>query len=237
MQKKTKRFLTALLVLAASSVGLGSWFYGTGGAAGGGGDVAIDTTAIASQATPAASTLDLNITVASNSNRVLYVFTHSADDNRAVTSVVSDLDGAFDGSAAISSSDNSDYIRTECWVLTAPSTGAQVITVTWGENQDDLGVTGYSLYNVDQTTPNGTPQPDNTTNPTASVTVPSGGWAIAGVTSDDNTVVEDVGTDEKQVATVGDMGIAIGDRSTTGSLGWATGEGGGFIALPINKAP
>lgn len=182
-----------------------------GAAAGGGDTVTIDTSAQSTKDATAGipDTRTVAITVASNTNRALFITTPAGEgtlDVRTVDGVSSSVNGAFTHVAS-SDADNGTWSRTEWWYLLNPTAGAHTITVTYATGTtsiDSAAALAISLYGVHQTVPVGTPTVDASTGATGgtgAVTLSSGDMALGGISSDATTITTTAGTElQKQTS-------------------------------------
>lgn len=184
----------------------------------------------------------LNITVGNNSNRVLYVCVgvgiNTGADN--VTSVSSNVNGAF---TEVQQASDGNWVNSQIWRLTNPSTGAHVITVTFNLATQQA-TTAISLYNVNQTTPNGTPVVSTGTSGTSvtgTVTLGANDMALGFLGSDSETLSVTTGTQRQEVENVeSDTAYNMATNTGTGSVSvvWSqTSNGYAAITLPVNAAP
>jgi hypothetical protein len=119
--------------------------------------MAVLVDAAASESAPSyGTTLDIAITVASNTNRVLYAcFGQANQSHTDASSVVVQTGGSGESFSKVHNfASGSPAGGTEIWELKNPPTGSLTIRGTWGSGYGD-GIRGclISLYNVDQTTP------------------------------------------------------------------------------------
>lgn len=196
-------------------------------AAGGGGNTVTLDTSAKSATTSSIQSQTISITVASNSNRCLFVGTPSGETtlaDRAVDSVSSSVNGAFTHLAS-SDADNANFCRTEWWYLIAPTAGAHTITVTYtsgGGNTATACACAISLYNVDQTTPCDSPATDSSTTvstSTQSETLTAQQMMLGIIASDSNTSLTiNTGTErQKTEGVITDMCFALATNAGSGS--------------------
>ena len=212
-------------------------------AGGGGSNVTFDTSAKAGCGS--STTRTITITVANNSNRLLIVMPSAGDgtsSDRVVSSVSSDLDGAFTHVTSGDADDN-NFVRTEAWRKTAPTVGTHTITVTYGGTVIAAEAFAISLYGVDQTTPIGTPTTASATSaaPTGAVTLGSDDMAVGGITTDSETLSWTTGT-SRQVTENCDNDVSSGLATNTGTGSTSVtastiNQPYALVVLPVNGAP
>lgn len=257
MKKLTTIFFLLLLAVVAPAQMLNNpaWMRtqgssGSGGGGGGGSQTVTYDTSAKSTFTAASATASISITVGANANKVLYVFAGVGDGtlaNRTVDSVSSSVNGAF---TAVSSglADDGNFMHLESWKLVNPTAGAHTITVTYVPSGTAEQVLAFaiSLYNVDQTTPNGTPTVVNgsvaSTAPTAAVTLAANEMAIGAIATDSGPVLSVTTGTERQVTqnVAGDTAYSLASNTGSGSVSitWATGsEAYALVVIPVKGAP
>jgi hypothetical protein len=200
--------------------------------------VTIDTSAQSTKdaVTGIPDTRAVVITVASNTDRALFVCTPIGDAtlaNRTVNGVSSSLDGAFTHVGS-SDADNSNWSRVEWWYLLNPSVGAHTVTVTFASGTtalDSAAALAISLYGVDQTTPVGTPSTDASaasTGGSGTVTLASGDMALGGISSDATTITTTVGTEQQKQ-------IDVATASPDNCYELATNTGTGSVSITFTS--
>lgn len=119
------------------------------------------------------------------------------------------------------------------WYLTAPSTGAQTITVTYagGATCEQAEAMAISLYDVNQTTPVGATVQVNgsaasTAPTTGNVTLTANQMLVAGIATDSGNQV-DIATGvqrQSEINVGGDTAYALATNTGTGSVAitWTT---------------
>lgn len=126
------------------------------------GDVSLDTSFKQETANSgSAPSITRSVTVAANSNRALYVWALQMSPGFEFNSAADNTLTAAPTYAGVSMSllatQTSWTLRASLYRLLAPATGANNLVVQ-RSNPGGLAVLGASLYNVHQTTPEGTPQ-------------------------------------------------------------------------------
>jgi len=133
------------------------------------------TTGAMADATPSSFTIAHNTTdLDSSGNRLLVVRVVVLSVGN-ISSVSSDVDGAF---TLLQAFDGGDGTSVEIWYLKNPTAGAHTITVTADATNRRAGGGAVTYGNVDQTTPFGTPATASGTSTTPSVTVSSASGEI-----------------------------------------------------------
>lgn len=217
-------------------------------AAGGGNTVTIDTSSKTASPSSVTGANTISITVASNSDCVLFVGCAGGDNtigDRTVDSVSSNVSGAFTHVAA--DADNANFTRAEWWYLANPTAGINVITIVWNTagNTDCAWAAAISLYHVNTSAPVGTFQQDNATataSGSATVTIGSGGMALGVVCSDaDSMLTFTTGTEQQKTTGIAsDLCAGMATNSASGQIaftGSTPDTGFSLSVIPVASAP
>lgn len=175
----------------------------------------------------ATASYTMNATVGGGANRVLIVGVAILTTLGSVSSVASDVSGSFTKAIA---STNTGIARSEIWSLTAPATGAHVITVTLsGAISSDA--MWASVFNTDQTTPvEATGSATGTSGtPSASVTTATtGAYLLTHIASSNKTLTATAPAVllTSEVCTPGEGATATQTTTAAGSYSMAWGAVG-----------
>ena len=195
--------------------------------------------ASASGSTTGATSLTISHTVASQSNRLLIVTISTQGTINTVT-----YNGASMTKLGTTVTCGASACKGELWSLAAPTTGTHNVVITASASTSiQASVAGF--YNVDQTTPLGTPATGSGTTATATATVmTTTTQMVVDTVISDGTV--DVINNQSQtlvnnVNTSNMNGLSYkAAQSTSTTMSWnvegATGGNWAIIAVPINAA-
>ena len=133
----------------------------------------------------------LTINVPSNSNRVMYIFHAMQGTTNSCTTSSADFNGSAAtkiGEVGSSTNAGADYAYASMWRLIAPATGSHTVTANISSCTFDgyTRIIAFSIYNVNQTTPEGTCATTSATTGTSSsinVTSASGDLVIDGLSA------------------------------------------------------
>ncbi len=191
--------------------------------------------------------IPITVTIPSTADRVTYVWI-AMRQGATIVSVIWDVAGVNESLTEVSDVVGGDGPRVACYRGIGLTAKTATMTIDKSGNQN-AGVSVETWTNVDQTTPNGTPQTDTGTGEAASVSVSSAtGEKVSGVvggrTNFDSKVL---GADQTQQAqflggTGGTSGKVEfwkswepGAGSVTHSYAWTNTKGFAEIAIGINE--
>lgn len=125
----------------------------TAGGGGGGGTVTLDTSA--EFETTGATSVSGNVTIANNTDRILYALITQAEGGDLVSTATCTYNSVGMSTFFTDTTGGDRSARVQ--YLTAPTTGTNQLSCSWTGTQPGY-VIAISLYNVDQTTPHDTQQ-------------------------------------------------------------------------------
>lgn len=189
----------------------------------------------------AVTSLSVNHTVASGSNRFMIAFGHVSDDPPlGYDSFSSDQDGAGTEEFAVDEGSYQHHCSVR-WI--APSVATHSITLSRDVDYA-LAMTVADFTSVDQTTPMGSWGSDNGVDPSVNVATTTGDMIISSLIADDPTISVATGTSRIENENYGPDGYSMGISTRTGNgtlaMTWnATNEsyGNNLQAANINDAP
>lgn len=233
-----KRLLVLLLACALSFAAPGAPIVVNGPLipAVAGPDVALDVFA-GNLVTGATNLVDVSLTVASNSNRVLVAML--GNDTTLTVSGIAFTAGSATGSwnklGSIVSGGGTREL--EIWTCVGPSTGSITVRATFSGNFTPTdGVMGlYSLYNVDQTTPaDGYVSDGSNAVVTLSTTLSSGGMVLGMIVG--GSAIQPIVTGTQDYNNAVNQFWAIGHNAASGTMTWSNAANGrGINVANIRK--
>jgi hypothetical protein len=211
-------------------------------------DVAIDSSAKGTPSTGGTFSETVDITVASNSNRLLIVLAGAGDSSpadRVISGVSSTLGGSF-ASVTGASVQEPNWCGIDVWYLVAPAVGTHTVTMTYAGSVVQAEVMATSLYNVNQSAPFGTVATSGSSGtssaaPSVSATLATGELLIGGLFTDSSTISSfSAGTsrqEEENIVSDTAMGIATNTGTGTIAITAATAdEAYAMVGIPVKPA-